>query len=229
MSDQRIIPAAAAAIELKVSNSTFIASASPAFSVEEAKNFIDQIKERYVDATHNVPVYIIGHPPSTIEHSSDDGEPSGTAGRPALSVLRGSGFGDIVIVITRYFGGTKLGTGGLVRAYSDSVREVLKVLPKAQKVATTTAMILVPYSFYEQTQRIIATFNGVIANQDLPSTIDSPHPNLTMDIQMMRSFDHGEIMVDRRVTGKWKVHICRKVMRDDTRCLLFGSGRRSPC
>jgi len=166
MSDQRIIPAAAAAIELKVSNSTFIASASPAFSVEEAKNFIDQIKERYVDATHNVPVYIIGHPPSTIEHSSDDGEPSGTAGRPALSVLRGSGFGDIVIVITRYFGGTKLGTGGHVRAYSDSVREVLKVLPKAQKVATTTAMILVPYSFYEQTQRIIATFNGVIANQD---------------------------------------------------------------
>jgi uncharacterized YigZ family protein len=166
MSDQRIIPARAIKIELQVSNSTFIASASPAFSVEEAKSFIDQVKETYHDATHNVPVYIIGHPPATIEHSSDDGEPSGTAGRPALSVLRGSGLGDVVIVITRYFGGTKLGTGGLVRAYSDSVREVLKVLPKAQKVATVTARSLVPYSFYEQAQRLISSFKGVITEQD---------------------------------------------------------------
>lgn len=166
MSDQRIIPAAETKIELQVSNSTFIATASPAFSVEEAKIFIDQVRELYQDATHNVPVYIIGHPPATIEHSSDDGEPSGTAGRPALSVLRGSGLGDIVIVITRYFGGTKLGTGGLVRAYSDAVREVLQVLPKAQKVATVKAQILVPYSFYEQAQRLISSFKGTIAEQD---------------------------------------------------------------
>jgi len=166
MSDQRIIPASETKIELQVSNSTFIATASPAFSVEEAKIFIEQVRELYQDATHNVPVYIIGHPPATIEHSSDDGEPSGTAGRPALSVLRGSGLGDIVIVITRYFGGTKLGTGGLVRAYSDAVREVLQVLPKAQKVATVKAQILVPYSFYEQAQRLISSFKGTIAEQD---------------------------------------------------------------
>ena len=166
MTDQRIIPAKITKAELQVSNSTFIASASPAFSVEEAKSFIDQVKETYHDATHNVPVYIIGHPPSTIEHSNDDGEPSGTAGRPALSVLRGSGLGDIVVVITRYFGGTKLGTGGLVRAYSDSVREVLKILPKAQKIATVKANILVPYSFYEQAQRLVSGFKGVITDQD---------------------------------------------------------------
>ena len=166
MSDKRIIPAEVTKIEFQVSNSTFIASASPAFSVDEAKSFIDRIKEKYQDATHNVPVYIIGHPPATIEHSSDDGEPSGTAGRPALSVLRGSGLGDVVIVITRYFGGTKLGTGGLVRAYSDSVREVLKVLPKAQKVATVQAKVLVPYAFYEHSQRLISNFKGIIAEQD---------------------------------------------------------------
>ncbi len=166
MTEKRLIPAAETRVEFKVSNSTFIATASPAFSVEDAKIFIKKIKETYSDATHNVPVYIIGHPPSIIEHSNDDGEPSGTAGRPALSVLRGSGIGDVVIVITRYFGGTKLGTGGLVRAYSDAVRRVLDELPKAQKVATVTAHITVPYSFFEQFQRLVETFQGQITDRD---------------------------------------------------------------
>lgn len=197
MSDQRIIPASETKIELQVSNSTFIATASPAFSVEEAKIFIDQVRELYQDATHNVPVYIIGHPPATIEHSSDDGEPSGTAGRPALSVLRGSGLGDIVIVITRYFGGTKLGTGGLVRAYSDAVREVLQVLPKAQKVATVKAQILVPYSFYEQAQRLISSFKGTIAEQDfgvdVTLTIQMTEANFTDFQQALFEKSNGQI------------------------------------
>lgn len=197
MSDQRIIPASETKIELQVSNSTFIATASPAFSVEEAKIFIDQVRELYQDATHNVPVYIIGHPPATIEHSSDDGEPSGTAGRPALSVLRGSGLGDIVIVITRYFGGTKLGTGGLVRAYSDAVREVLQVLPKAQKVATVKAQILVPYSFYEQAQRLISSFKGTIAEQDfgvdVTLTIQMTEANFTDFQQTLFEKSNGQI------------------------------------
>jgi uncharacterized YigZ family protein len=166
MRPQRLIPAAETKIEFKVSNSTFIATAGPAFSVDEAKKFIKKQKDFYDDATHNVPVYIIGHPPSIIEHSNDDGEPSGTAGRPALSVLRGSGMGDIVIVITRYFGGTKLGTGGLVRAYSDAVREILKALPKAQKVATVSTQLSVPYPFFEQVQRIVSSFNGLITEKE---------------------------------------------------------------
>ncbi|MBT7818395.1 MAG: YigZ family protein, partial [Chloroflexi bacterium] len=132
----RIIPAKQVETEIRVSNSRFISNAAPVFSVEEAKQFIAQIKEKYGDANHNVPVFIIGHGASITAHSSDDGEPSGTAGRPALSVLQGSGFGDIVVVITRYFGGTKLGTGGLVRAYSDSMRAVLEKMPKAEKVST---------------------------------------------------------------------------------------------
>lgn len=166
MAIQRLIPAKETSIEIQVSNSRFIATASPAFSVEEAKTFIDQIKSRFHDATHNVPIYVIGHPPSTIEHSNDDGEPSGTAGRPALSVLKGSGVGDIAIVITRYFGGTKLGTGGLVRAYSDAVREVLDRLPMAQKVSTLTTQIIVPYNFFEQVQRLVSAHQGIISEQD---------------------------------------------------------------
>jgi uncharacterized YigZ family protein len=166
MSSKRIIPAEEIKSEFQVSNSKFISTASPAFSVEEAKLFIDRIKSTYNDANHNVPIYIIGHPPSTIEHSNDDGEPSGTAGRPALSVLRGSGLGDIAIVITRYFGGTKLGTGGLVRAYSDAVREVIKILPKAQKVPTVTAQFSVPYNIYELVQRLVSKYEGSISDQN---------------------------------------------------------------
>ncbi|HET59007.1 MAG TPA: YigZ family protein, partial [Chloroflexi bacterium] len=147
---ERIIPAAPASVELMVVNSRFIASAAPAFSVEEAKDFIQQVRRQYADASHNVPVFLIGHGSSVTAHCSDDGEPSGTAGRPALAVLQGSGLGDIAVVITRYFGGTKLGTGGLVRAYSDSMRAVLAAVPRARKVATVTAAFEMPYAFFER-------------------------------------------------------------------------------
>ena len=165
MIEKRIIPARETRVEIKVSNSKFIATAKPAFTVDEAKTFIDDIRNRFSDATHNVPVFIIGHPPTVTEHSSDDGEPAGTAGRPALSVLRGSGFGDIVVVITRYFGGTKLGTGGLVRAYSDAMRSVLAKIPKAEKLATVTIELTISYSLYEQTQRLVETYSGIILEQ----------------------------------------------------------------
>ena len=171
MSNPRLIPARKAQIEIRVSNSVFIATAQPVFSVEEAKQAIQSIKQKYVDASHNVPIYIIGHPPSVIEHSSDDGEPAGTAGRPALSVLRGSGLGDIAIVITRYFGGTKLGTGGLVRAYSDATREILAVLPRAQKIATVTSEFTVPYALYDQVQRIAASHKGIIQDQEFTDEV----------------------------------------------------------
>ena len=129
--DRYLIPAQETRIEIIVVNSRFIATAAPVFSVDEAKAFIAKVREEFADASHNVPTYLIGHGASVIAHCSDDGEPSGTAGRPALAVLRGSGLGDVAVVVTRYFGGTKLGTGGLVRAYGDAVREVLAVLETA--------------------------------------------------------------------------------------------------
>jgi len=125
----------------------------------------------YPDATHHVPVYLIGHDSATVAHCSDAGEPSGTAGQPALSVLRGSGLGDIVGVITRYFGGTKLGTGGLVRAYGDSIRLALEKLPRAKKIATTSLMFVIPYSIYDQSQLIINNYLGVITDQDFGADV----------------------------------------------------------
>lgn len=154
------IPAAPAETELLVVNSRFIASLSPAFSVEEARAFQKSIRQRYSDATHHVPAFVIGHGNSVITHCSDDGEPSGTAGRPALAVLQGSGLGDAAVVVTRYFGGTLLGTGGLVKAYGDAVREVLKLVRWAVKVPTTTIGVQLPYALFEQVQRLAAAHAG---------------------------------------------------------------------
>ncbi len=154
------IPAAPAETELLVVNSRFIASLSPAFSVEEARAFQKSIRQRFPDATHHVPAFVIGHGNSVITHCSDDGEPSGTAGRPALAVLQGSGLGDAAVVVTRYFGGTLLGTGGLVKAYGDAVREVLKLVRWAVKVPTTTIGVQLPYPLFEQVQRLAAAHAG---------------------------------------------------------------------
>lgn len=160
------IPARAVRTEITVVNSRFIASLAPAFSVDDAKAFISQIREEFSDATHNVPAFVIGFGNSVIAHANDDGEPSGTAGRPALAVLQGSGLGDAVVVITRYFGGTKLGTGGLVRAYSDAVRAVLNVTPRARRVPTYTVLLVVPYNWYDRAALLVETHNGQILDQD---------------------------------------------------------------
>jgi len=151
--------------EITVMNSRFIASLGPAFSVEQARDFIARIKSEFQDASHNVPAFLIGHSPSVIAHCTDDGEPSGTAGRPVLSVLQGSGLGDIVIVVTRYFGGTKLGKGGLVRAYGDAARQALKKTPLAEKVVTHTVMFAVPYNLYEPAKILLDRHKGQILDE----------------------------------------------------------------
>lgn len=169
--DRYPIPASEARVEMRVVNSRFIATAAPVFTVDEAKAFIARIRYEFADATHNVPVYLIGHGATVIAHSSDDGEPAGTAGRPALAVLRGSGLGDVAVVVTRYFGGTKLGTGGLVRAYSDAVREVLSVLPRAVKVPTHTVAIVMPYSLYERIRRLVTACRGEILDEGFAAEV----------------------------------------------------------
>ncbi len=169
--DGYLVPAAERRIERVVVNSRFIATAAPAFTVEEARAFIARMRREFADATHNVPAFLIGHGNRVIAHCSDDGEPAGTAGRPMLAILRGSGLGDIVVVVTRYFGGTKLGTGGLVRAYSDAVREVLRVLPLARRVRTHTVMIALNYAFFEPVRRLIHRHGGEVLDTTFAADI----------------------------------------------------------
>jgi len=169
--EHHLIPAREARIELKVVNSRFIATAAPVFTVDEARAFVARIKAEFADATHNVSTYLIGHGATVTAHCHDDGEPAGTAGRPALAVLRGSGLGDVAVVVTRYFGGTKLGTGGLVRAYSDAVREVLAVLPRAVKVPTHTVVVVMPYSLFERLRLLVAAHQGKILQEDFAAEV----------------------------------------------------------
>jgi uncharacterized YigZ family protein len=165
------IPAREARVEIEVVNSRFIATAAPVFTVDEAKSFIARIKGEFAAASHNVPAYLVGHGLSVVAHCHDDGEPSGTAGRPALAVLQGSGLGDVAVVVTRYFGGTKLGTGGLVRAYGDAVRAVLDVLPRAEKVATHTVLVVTPYSLFERLRLAVETHHGQILDETFAADV----------------------------------------------------------
>ena len=111
--------------EIIEKKSRFIATMCPVETQEEAEQFIAKCKKKYWDARHNCSAYVIGEN-NEIMHSSDDGEPSGTAGRPMLSVLTGADLHNVAVVVTRYFGGVLLGTGGLVRAYQGAVSAAIE-------------------------------------------------------------------------------------------------------
>ncbi len=154
-----------------VVNSRFIATLAPAFSIDEARAFMARIKKEFADASHNVPVYIIGGGNTVTEYFSDDGEPGGTSGKPALAVLRGSGLGDVVLVITRYFGGTLLGTGGLVKAYTESAQAVVNVVERGRRVHVHLAMLAIPYNLLERVRLAAARQRGEILGEDFAGDV----------------------------------------------------------
>lgn len=162
MSTRYPIPAGESHIELRVKNSRFIGRAGHTPSVEEAKAFIEQVKGEEPNNSHAVYAYAIGYGASVIHGMSDAGEPSGTAGRPALAVVKGSGLGDVTVVIVRYFGGTKLGTGGLVKAYTEAAQLALAELPITEKVERRSVQVKVDYSDYEQIKHLVEAHQGQI-------------------------------------------------------------------
>jgi uncharacterized YigZ family protein len=170
-SEARFVPAARARADIRVVNSRFIATAAPAATVEAARSFIAAIRAEMPDASHHVYAYIVGHGATTTLGMSDDGEPSGTAGRPVMAVLRGSGLGDVVLVVTRYFGGTLLGTGGLVHAYGDAARAVLAALPREEKVERRPLVVTLPYAAYELVRRLVAAYAGNIIEESFAADV----------------------------------------------------------
>jgi uncharacterized YigZ family protein len=157
--------------ERVVVNSRFIATLAPVFTVGEARAFLTRINKEFSDASHNVPAYIIGGGNTVIEYFSDDGEPSGTAGRPALAVLRGSGLGDVATVITRYFGGTLLGTGGLVKAYTESTQLVVNAVERGQRVPVHVAIVAIPYNLLERVRVLVGRQGGAVLDEDFAADI----------------------------------------------------------
>ena len=149
--------------ELVEKKSRFIATVRPVESEEEAAAFIEEMKKKYYDARHNCSAYVLGSK-AQLTRSSDDGEPSGTAGRPMLEVLLGSGIRNVAAVVTRYFGGTLLGTGGLVRAYSGVLKEALEKCETARQHFGVRFKIRADYNAVGKIQHILASRN--IAAED---------------------------------------------------------------
>ncbi|MBM97375.1 MAG: YigZ family protein [Oceanospirillaceae bacterium] len=132
--------------EFEVKRSQFITFVGPASNRDQAEAFIRDVRELHPQARHVCWAYIAGAPNTTVLSMSDDGEPSGTAGRPMLNVLRHSGLGEIVVAVVRYFGGIKLGTGGLQRAYSDAVTLGLDDLPTQLRIPRKSASLVFDYA-----------------------------------------------------------------------------------
>jgi len=163
MSGRYAIPARTTRVDDEVKKSRFITTLAYAPTVEHARAFVQSIRDEFPDATHNCWAYVVGPPRSTDRSSaSDDGEPGGTAGRPMLAVLLGSGVGDIAAVVTRYFGGTKLGRGGLVRAYSHGVLHALRELERAERVPRVRLEVVVPYAAVDAVRRAFAAHEGSV-------------------------------------------------------------------
>ena len=161
------IPAGRHRAEHVIDRSRFICTIASTATVEDAQLFIREIGREFPDATHNCWAYVIGAPGSSDRIGmSDDGEPHGTAGRPMLTVLQHCGLGDIAAVVTRYYGGTKLGTGGLVKAYSGSVQQALETAPRAMRITRTEMVVRVAYPAITSVQQLLGTFEAEVVDEE---------------------------------------------------------------
>lgn len=141
-------------------------------TVEQAKSFIKQLNTQEPDATHHCWAYIVGNPDSTtLMACSDDGEPSGTAGMPMLNVLQHSGLGDVTAVVTRYYGGTKLGTGGLARAYSGGVKEALAKVSTHTRIYTTPLELTTSYELQNQIRYLLEEHQAQNINEQFSDKV----------------------------------------------------------
>jgi len=179
------IPANSVRVEHEVSRSRFIASLACAGSVEEARLYIASIRAEMPDASHHVYAFKVGYGASVTEGLSDDGEPTGTAGPPVLAVLRGAQVGDTVIVVTRYFGGTKLGTGGLVRAYGDAARAAIAAMTTMEKIERRQLGLTLPYSLYERVKLMAAEYSASVDDEMFDANVTL---FLTMPLEQIEAF-----------------------------------------
>lgn len=161
MSYQTLKRAVTARLEIKKSD--FIAYAYPVHSREQAMFHVEQLRVQYADARHWCWAYIIGDPDNTTSAGfDDDGEPSGTAGRPILNVLQHKSIGNVIIIVVRYFGGIKLGAGGLTRAYAGSAQAAVDQMSLSPYVPMSRVQILAEFATEAQCRYVVESLNGRI-------------------------------------------------------------------
>lgn len=168
MNDQPYqVPKAMAVFEEEIKKSVFITYLARTSSIDEAKAFVAEIKTKHSDARHNCWGFVAGRPEDSMKWGfSDDGEPSGTAGKPILAQLSGSGIGEITAVVTRYSGGIKLGTGGLVKAYGGGVQQALKLIETEEKRITDTVVLHCDYNLVSLVETLLNQFEGQQVSAD---------------------------------------------------------------
>ena len=149
--------------------SKFIGYVKPVKSQEEAVSFINSIKSKHWDATHNVYAYVLKE--NNIQRYSDDGEPSGTAGVPVLDVILKNNLVDVCVVVTRYFGGTLLGAGGLVRAYSHGSKIAVEAGNMITMAPCKVLTVSVEYSFYERLNILLSDFDANVENTEFSDNV----------------------------------------------------------
>jgi uncharacterized YigZ family protein len=201
------IPAQTSHTDLEIKRRKFLTFVSHADSRESAETFIRGIRLQHPQANHVCWAYIAGAPNTTVCSMSDDGEPSGTAGMPILKVLQHSGLGEIVVAVVRYFGGTKLGAGGLQRAYSDAVVQVLADLPIVQKVSRTLLSLIYDYTHEGAVNRLLARYDVADVKADYGQQVKVSAAVSNIDISAVKAelvnVTAGNIvLVDEHVTSK---------------------------
>lgn len=157
------IPKEQACAEIEIKKSRFIAYAQGISSREQGLKWLAELKQQYPDARHHCWAYLLGNPNcATNAGMGDDGEPSGTAGKPILNVLNHKNVGDVMVVVVRYFGGIKLGAGGLTRAYGQAAQAVIEVLPTEQQVEMRQLQLSCDFSQEQQVRHLLSTQNGLL-------------------------------------------------------------------
>ena len=167
-----LVPVGLHRAEQVVSRSRFITSLARAPTPTVARAFVEQIRDEFPGATHHCWAFVAGSPGSTTHIGlSDAGEPKGTAGRPMLTVLLHSGIGEVVAVSSRWFGGTKLGTGGLARAYAEGVSEALEALPTELKVRRERLDVIVGYAHVDSLRQLMGELGAVLERESYEAEV----------------------------------------------------------
>lgn len=157
------IPAEQSVAEIEIKKSRFISYARHIHNREQGMDWLDHLKSEYPDARHHCWAYLLGNPACAVNAGmGDDGEPSGTAGKPILNVLQHKGIGDIMIIVVRYFGGVKLGAGGLTRAYGQAAQAVMEVLPIQQQVDMVSLNLSCDFSQEQGVRHQLHLVEGLI-------------------------------------------------------------------
>ena len=197
MSYQTLKQAVTARLEIK--KSEFIAYAYPVNSREEAMFHVEQLREKYADARHHCWAYIIGDPNNTTSAGfDDDGEPNGTAGRPILNVLQHKSIGNVIIIVVRYFGGIKLGAGGLNRAYAGSAQAAVDEMILLPYVPMAQVQVLAEFATEAQCRYVVDSLGGSIDEVAYSKQVTLTVTLATADIDSLKE----RLVMDGRVLNE---------------------------